>query len=173
MSANNNGQFAKVRARYNGPIGNHRVIGLATRTKYGRHKRNDVFWVHRSDVEAHPEMFTVLGDDLSAASRLPKTPDDLRFPEIDLSPVFPAELEAASASSTTDEAPVSLDTSGTPLAALGLPGRVMSSLLGAGIETVEGLQDAFDDASLLEISGIGEKTLDEIQVRLEAFNEAY
>jgi hypothetical protein len=179
-SSSGSGEYGKVRVRYNGPIGNHRVVGLATRTKYGRHKRGDVFWVQREDVEANPDVFIVLGDDLSIAARLPKTPDDLRLdavaPVVAEPSVTSQQIEAAlsgvPAGLIDEDLPFESDTDGTPIAALGLNGRVVGTLLGAGIETVEALREAYDSAGLVDISGIGEKTLDEIQAKLEEFDAA-
>lgn len=178
MSSNGSGDYGKVRARYNGAMGNHRVIGLATKTRYGRHKRGDVFWVHRDDVSAHPEMFTVMGDELSVSALLPKTPDDLRldFPEPEQPSASAAQiaetLSGMPAALIDETLPFNLDEGGTPIAALGLNGRVVSTLLGAGIETVEALREAYADASLRSITGIGEKTFEEITEKLVAFNES-
>lgn len=179
MSASGSDEYGKVRVRYNGPIGNHRVIGFATKNKYGRHKRGDVFWVQREDVAANPDAFIVLGDDLSVAGKLPKTPEDLRldFPEPQTaeSDVSTQQIQDALSGipqGLIDDSAPFIDAGGTPVAALGLNGRVVSALLAAEIETVEELQAAYDNASLVDIPGIGEKTLDEIQSRLESFDAA-
>ena len=59
---------------------------------------------------------------------------------------------------------------GTPLAAMGFSTRVLAALERAGLATTEGLVEraARGDAALLELEGIGPKSLDQIKQRIAA-----
>lgn len=78
--------YPMVTARYEGPTAKHSVVGLATHRNYGRKQGGDIFQVHRSDVEAFPNMFTVLATPATEPEVLPKLPSALRGPEPILRP---------------------------------------------------------------------------------------
>lgn len=139
------GEYAKVRVRYEwGGLAKQTVVGLATRTSYGRHKRGDVFWVHRDDVAAAPNWFTPLGDELGASvvETLPKTPGTLRIAAV---PDPPRERA---------------------IEELGIGTRAINALHEHGYRALADLRD-LSDMDLLSINGIGPGALAQIREALE------
>lgn len=53
-----------VRIEYAGPVANHNVVGVATKTNYRRHRAGDVFMVWADDVKAAPDVFIPILDPL-------------------------------------------------------------------------------------------------------------
>lgn len=49
-----------VRVRYEGPVGPHEVRGLATRQRYGRRGKGDVFYVYPADQRHSPQLFVIV-----------------------------------------------------------------------------------------------------------------
>lgn len=135
------GEYAKVRVRYEiGGQAAQTVVGLATRTKYGRKRRGDVFWVHREDIEAAPNWFTPLGDapGASVVEALPKTPDALRIAAV---PDLPKERA---------------------IEELGIGTRATNALHERGYHMLSELR-GLSDEELLGINGIGPWTLAQIR----------
>lgn len=56
---------AMIRIEYLGPAGAVSLVGASTKQHYGRRGNGDVFYMYRSDVEAHPELFKVLQEAVS------------------------------------------------------------------------------------------------------------
>lgn len=73
------------------------------------------------------------------------------------------EIEDADAK---DSAAESIETAAMPVEALGLPTRLTTILEEAGIETIEDLATKSED-ELLSLSGVGEKSLEQIREALE------
>jgi len=78
--------YPLVVVRYEGAEAKHTVIGLASRTKYGRKQRGDIFQVLREDVLAYPETFTILTEPTKEKEVLPSLPKDLRPAPVSLRP---------------------------------------------------------------------------------------
>lgn len=78
--------YPMVTVRYEGAAAKHNITGLATKIRYGRKKNGDIFQMHRDDVQANRELFTVLAEPSATASTLPKTPAEIRVPEPELRP---------------------------------------------------------------------------------------
>lgn len=178
--------YPKVRIRYEGPKGSHTVVGLASRTKYGRHEYGDVFWVLREDAAANPEYFKVLGDQEtgSVADSLPKTADGVRMPTsggVTSQPNPMTRVEGLWQPSSGEASPTVTDLwvkqpdaapaeSGVPprtpanlvtLDQLGVNERIAATLAGVGLIAVSDVVEYGVD-KLDEISGIGAASKKEI-----------
>jgi len=97
--------YPMVTVRYDGPTAKHEVIGMATGKHYGRKQKGSIIHMDRADVEAYPEMFTVLASPSVEASPLPKLPEQLRAPEQVLRPSARPIVEVAPVEAETLDAP--------------------------------------------------------------------
>jgi hypothetical protein len=145
--------YPKVLAQYNGPAAAHMIIGLATKTKYGRRKRGDTLYIYPEDIDADPTRWTVVEKQpvQSDALGLPKTPDELRKPKA-------PETVSHNVPESGPPAPTS-----TSISALPLSGRALRALEDFGIRTVAMARREFGSQNgFRHIPGIGEATEREI-----------
>lgn len=56
------GAAGMVRILYNGPIGQHEVIGLATKKRYGYRRGGDTFYVYVEDQRYQPDVFQPIAE---------------------------------------------------------------------------------------------------------------
>ena len=143
-----------VMVEYNHPnVGQHPVIGPATRRKYGYRAGGERFLVHKDDVQHSPTLFKPVGAEQREAvvqrpqRKAPPPPEPVMKEE----EPEPVDLEEDPARSHTP-----LDLSG-----LELSKRVIQNLARNGFVTEERVLDAGEEG-LVEVKWIGEQTAQDI-----------
>jgi hypothetical protein len=65
-----------IRVQYNGPVGAHEVIGVATKKSYGRRQRGDIFYIFAEDYRSTPNRFSPVVDktELVKPTMIPEAP---------------------------------------------------------------------------------------------------
>ncbi len=103
--------YPKVLIVYMGPPGKRPVVGVATGTRYGRHKGGDHFYVFREDARAQPELFRIITDaqaNMLGIPGVPRTPSELRMPLVPSAPPVPSAPLVTRAQSVPRSAPPSV-----------------------------------------------------------------
>lgn len=70
-----NGHDDMIRIEYQGPIGQHTVIGMTTKQNYGRRRGGDTFYVFKKDQTAQADLFVPIQDVLQTLEPTPVPPE--------------------------------------------------------------------------------------------------
>ncbi len=81
--------------------GNHHVIGMATKTRYGYRAGGAILIIHRDDLDAQPHLFRETMQNVPA----PVESTPVTEPPVPVAPIMPPEPEAPPIPTTTGELP--------------------------------------------------------------------